>query len=94
MSVLDVPVKKYLLVISPELEIEFWDIDYYYKDYENPSLPVVVPVTQIHCQLARGRITNIEPQMWVTTTMFRVSGSLVDIFLFLIVFKYLPLPAE
>ncbi|KAF8215095.1 hypothetical protein K438DRAFT_1749186 [Mycena galopus ATCC 62051] len=58
-----------------ELGVETWELD----DFEDPrttGLPIVLPLNEIHCQLARGRLEHIDPPMWITATMDRFPTSL------------------
>ncbi|KAJ7770773.1 hypothetical protein B0H16DRAFT_1775042, partial [Mycena metata] len=54
----------------PELGIETWEIDRY-QDRQDGAFPIVLPLGEIHCQLARGRIEHTDPKMWITATMDR-----------------------
>ncbi|KAF7346894.1 hypothetical protein MVEN_01441600 [Mycena venus] len=59
----------------PELGIETWDID----TYVNPLIhdpPMIIRLTDLHCQVCRGRVTHTEPNMWITATMDRCPTSL------------------
>ncbi len=61
-----------VLCLSPELGVETW----VYKQYATPNEPdfppQVLPLADIRCQVARGKIGYTKPPLWITTTMDRV----------------------
>lgn len=64
----------YLLILnrSPELGIDTWTLDKY-VDPKESNLPIIMRLEDVNCQLSRGRIEHIEPPLWITATMDRVS---------------------
>ncbi|KAJ7199345.1 hypothetical protein C8J57DRAFT_1104501 [Mycena rebaudengoi] len=54
-----------------ELGIDTWDLDVF-LDPQTTNPPMIMRLADIHCQLARGRLTHTTPHMWITTTMDRV----------------------
>ncbi|KAH9918949.1 hypothetical protein B0H21DRAFT_702299 [Amylocystis lapponica] len=56
----------------PELEVECWEYRHYLDKNEPGVPPAVIPVSAIHCQLARGECHSTKPKMWITTTLERV----------------------
>ncbi len=58
---------------SPELGVELWDFEKYCSPDAVEALPLVTPFAQVTCQVARGSINSIDPPLWITTTMERVS---------------------
>ncbi|KAJ7865085.1 hypothetical protein B0H13DRAFT_2353148 [Mycena leptocephala] len=60
----------------PELGVETW----VYKQYAMPNdpdfPPQVLPMADIRCQVAQGKIRYTKPPLWITTTMDRFPTSL------------------
>ncbi|KIJ13114.1 hypothetical protein PAXINDRAFT_181417 [Paxillus involutus ATCC 200175] len=50
-----------------------FSVNEYWEPTEGGSPPRLVPVDLIECQIARGVIDSTVPQLWITTTMDRVS---------------------
>ncbi|KAK6996365.1 hypothetical protein R3P38DRAFT_2437191, partial [Favolaschia claudopus] len=53
-----------------ELGVETWVIDTY-QDPKTSRLPIIVPLSNVHCQLSRGRLEHATPTLWITATMDR-----------------------
>jgi hypothetical protein len=68
-------INAFLPFSSPELEVEFWTYGFYYNPKLSTSPPRIIPASWIECPLARGHCTLTVPQLWVTTTLDRVSCS-------------------
>ena len=62
-----------LLIVSPELGVEFWEAGVYWEASSPSAPPSIIPFDSVNCQLARGLIDTTDPPMWITTTMGRVS---------------------
>ncbi|KAJ7258646.1 hypothetical protein C8J57DRAFT_1073653 [Mycena rebaudengoi] len=64
----------------PELGINTW----LHEQYEDPkadgSRPVIIPLSDVQCQISRGTLKHTDPPMWITTTMDRVSEPLMCIY--------------
>ncbi|KAF8170478.1 hypothetical protein K438DRAFT_211344 [Mycena galopus ATCC 62051] len=37
---------------------------------------MIIPLAEIHCQLCRGRVTHVDPPLWITATMDRFPTTL------------------
>jgi hypothetical protein len=61
------------LIDSPELEVMFWELDVYWNPQDPDAPPILIPLQAIRCQLARARLEMVEPELWATTTLERVS---------------------
>jgi hypothetical protein len=57
---------------SPELGVETWVYKQYAKPNDPDFPPQVLPMADIRCQVARGKIRYTKPPLWITTTMDRV----------------------
>ncbi|KAJ7193720.1 hypothetical protein GGX14DRAFT_301290, partial [Mycena pura] len=55
----------------PQLGVETWDYDVFADPGEDTFPPIIIPFDQIHCQVARGKITHTDPPLWITVTMDR-----------------------
>ena len=60
---------------SPELGVETWELDLYIEPTAS-RLPMILPLDEVHCQLSRCRLEHVDPPLWMTTTMDRVSALL------------------
>ncbi|KAJ7112016.1 hypothetical protein C8R43DRAFT_1040902 [Mycena crocata] len=61
-----------------ELGVDTWKCDVYAhpSDPNLDSPPFVIPLSEVQCQVARGRIKFTKPPIWITTTMDRYPTSL------------------
>ncbi|KAJ7842146.1 hypothetical protein B0H14DRAFT_2219792, partial [Mycena olivaceomarginata] len=55
----------------PQLGVETWQYNTYAEPNDEDFPPNVMPLDQIHCQIARGKISHTEPPLWMTVTMDR-----------------------
>ncbi|KAG2135435.1 hypothetical protein DEU56DRAFT_737776, partial [Suillus clintonianus] len=63
----------------PELDVMCFKLNEYWSPNEQPSPPAVLPFDQILCQIARGVVESSIPPLWITTSLDRVSGFLLDL---------------
>ncbi|KAJ6605756.1 hypothetical protein B0H10DRAFT_2311130 [Mycena sp. CBHHK59/15] len=59
----------------PELGIETWVLDEYI-DPKASDLSIIMLLSDVHCQLSRGRLEHVVPPLWITATMDRFPTSL------------------
>ncbi|KAJ7430613.1 hypothetical protein B0H11DRAFT_1942765 [Mycena galericulata] len=60
----------------PQLGVETWDYDIFADPKDDKFPPIIIPFDQIHCQVARGKISHTDPPLWMTVTMDRFPTSL------------------
>lgn len=68
-----------LFSISPQLEIRTWHYNEYADPKDATAPPSVMAFSDIHCQVSRGQLKHLDPPVWVTTTMDRVSAHLKNL---------------
>lgn len=57
---------------SPELEVEFWQHNFYHPPGETGLPPAAILFGSIQCQLQRGECHLVSPSLWVMTTLQQV----------------------
>ncbi|KAJ6459896.1 hypothetical protein C8R45DRAFT_802459, partial [Mycena sanguinolenta] len=55
----------------PELGIETYEYNTYADPKDDEYPPIVMPLSKVHCQIARGKTTFTTPTLWITTTLDR-----------------------
>ncbi|CAK5271991.1 unnamed protein product [Mycena citricolor] len=55
----------------PELGVETWELGAFVNPTDNFP-PAIIPMSDIHCQVARRIAQHTDPPMWITTTIDRV----------------------
>ncbi|KAJ7929475.1 hypothetical protein B0H13DRAFT_2310618 [Mycena leptocephala] len=60
----------------PELAVETWIYKKYAAPNDPDSPPQVLPLSDIECQVARGKIRYTNPPLWITTSLDRFPISL------------------
>jgi hypothetical protein len=64
---------------SPELDVMCFRLNEYWYPNKQPSPPIVLPFDQILCQITRGVVESSIPPLWITTSLDRVCGFLLDL---------------
>ncbi|KAJ7312544.1 hypothetical protein DFH08DRAFT_1087551 [Mycena albidolilacea] len=60
----------------PELDVNTWEYDKFEDPTEAHSLPLIIPLAAVQCQISHGTLDHTDPPMWITTTMNRYPTSL------------------
>ncbi|KAG2122289.1 hypothetical protein BD769DRAFT_1670917 [Suillus cothurnatus] len=63
----------------PELDVMCFRLNEYWYPNKQPSPPIVLPFDQILCQITRGVVESSIPPLWITTSLDRVCGFLLDL---------------
>ncbi|KAJ7219920.1 hypothetical protein GGX14DRAFT_389336 [Mycena pura] len=74
----DTPLDKddFLWYEFPELGVETW-VHQQYAPHDAPGFPPhILPLSDIQCQVSRGKVRYTDPPLWITTTMDRFPTSL------------------
>ncbi|KAJ7230789.1 hypothetical protein C8J57DRAFT_1386922 [Mycena rebaudengoi] len=59
----------------PELSVESWLYEQYAQSNDPKFPPTVIPLSDVECQVSRGKITYTDIPMWITTSMDRFPTS-------------------
>jgi hypothetical protein len=61
--------------VRSHIDVNTWE----YNEFEDPadahSLPLIIPLEAVQCQISRGTLEYTDPPMWITTTMDRVNST-------------------